>query len=373
MQPSSGPTAQPEPDEQAWVSPVTGGAFSVGRAVVAVCVLSLAALDTLGAPPALAGLYDSGVPGAAMMAALSVLAGLLGVGVATRPVALWLLIWAAWRALVVVEGGELGWAPHGFALTLPAALLALASAPDGRAGSVAPFGSWPARGRPDPDGGWRWTEPLTRVLPLFGALVAGILLVLGLLALRGSGASALRGDELPAMLALIAAAHPWARLGGVSLSAPAGAGAAADETNRAPGALLFYDGSCGLCHRTVRFVLAEDRDQRFRVAALGTPAFEAVVAEAERGSLPDSVVVWTPARGLQVRSDAVITLLAGLGGLWRVVGRAVSWIPRPVRDTAYDGVAAIRHRLFAKPMEACPLMPPDVAQRFVYELEPSHD
>jgi predicted DCC family thiol-disulfide oxidoreductase YuxK len=128
---------------------------------------------------------------------------------------------------------------------------------------------------------------------------------------------------------------------------------------------LYYDGSCGLCHRTVRFVLAEDRSgDAFRFAPIGGDRFQASIPEAERRALPDSLVLRTADGRLLTRSAGVLHLLARLGGLWRVAAIALRALPTAARDAAYDLVAAIRYRLFARPTESCPLVPASLRERF---------
>lgn len=130
--------------------------------------------------------------------------------------------------------------------------------------------------------------------------------------------------------------------------------------------LLFYDGGCGLCHRLVSFVIARDREgTRFRYAPLGGPTFLATLAAGQREGLPDSVVVRTADGRTLVRSDAAIHIGERLGGGWRVLARAVSVFPRWLLDPCYDAVARVRGRLFAKPGGACPLLPPELRQRFL--------
>ncbi|MHC4380516.1 MAG: thiol-disulfide oxidoreductase DCC family protein [Planctomycetota bacterium] len=53
-----------------------------------------------------------------------------------------------------------------------------------------------------------------------------------------------------------------------------------------------------------------------------------------------------------------------LGGYWRVVAAILWCVPRPIRDALYDGLARIRTRLFARPAEVCPLLPPRLRDRF---------
>jgi predicted DCC family thiol-disulfide oxidoreductase YuxK len=129
--------------------------------------------------------------------------------------------------------------------------------------------------------------------------------------------------------------------------------------------MVFYDGACGLCHRTVRFAIARDRDGgRFRFAALGSEAFRRLVPETLRRRLPDSIVVLTPDGALLSRSAAIIHILDRIGGSWRLQGRLLALVPRGILDLGYDGVARVRHRLFEKPPDACPVTPPELRARF---------
>jgi predicted DCC family thiol-disulfide oxidoreductase YuxK len=118
---------------------------------------------------------------------------------------------------------------------------------------------------------------------------------------------------------------------------------------------VLYDGTCGVCHRAVRFLISEDAaGVRFRFAPL----------EIDPLRPPDSMVVKTAGGALLTRSDAVAHLARRLGGFWRILGGAGSVVPRRVRDAVYDLIARNRYRLAARPKEACPLLPPDLRARF---------
>lgn len=131
-------------------------------------------------------------------------------------------------------------------------------------------------------------------------------------------------------------------------------------------ATLFYDGHCGLCHRTVRFVMAEDAaGERFRFAPLQGETCSAMIPQAQRKLLGDTLILFGPDRSVRTKSSAVIAVLAGLGGWWRVFAAVLKLVPRALRDVAYDGVAGVRERLFAQPEEACPLVPPELRKRFL--------
>lgn len=131
--------------------------------------------------------------------------------------------------------------------------------------------------------------------------------------------------------------------------------------------VVFYDGHCGLCHRSVKFAVRRDRDgSRFRYAPLQGDHIKTVLDERQRADLPDSIVVVTHDGRLLIKSDAWLHVMARLGGVWAGLAGVSRIVPRALRDAVYDGIAAVRYRLFKKPDEACPMMPPELRGRFLY-------
>lgn len=129
-------------------------------------------------------------------------------------------------------------------------------------------------------------------------------------------------------------------------------------------AVVFYDGGCGLCHRFVTFCLGEDRAGVLRFAPLHGDTF-ALLPHAVRSGLPDSIAVRLEDDHVLDRTRAVAAVLDGLGGGWRIAAIAIRCVPRPIADRVYDGIAAIRHRLFHRPSSACPMLPPALRTRFL--------
>jgi predicted DCC family thiol-disulfide oxidoreductase YuxK len=139
------------------------------------------------------------------------------------------------------------------------------------------------------------------------------------------------------------------------------AGALADS----PPERVYYDGSCGLCHGAVRFVLAEDRGgEAFRFAPLeGDTAAQRLGAEV-RAALPESLVIETANGALLVRSAAVLHIAENLGGAWRALAWLGRAVPARVRDALYDAVARNRRSLARAPSAACPIAPAEHRRRF---------
>jgi predicted DCC family thiol-disulfide oxidoreductase YuxK len=133
-------------------------------------------------------------------------------------------------------------------------------------------------------------------------------------------------------------------------------------------ATIFYDGGCGLCHRFVRFALAEDcEENRFRFAPLEGHAFAVLRKSSDRSEMLDgidSIVLSPPDGSLLVRAEAVLEIGKRMGGLWRVAATAADIFPIKVLDAGYDGIARIRRRIFATPPDACPILPDRLRERF---------
>ncbi len=144
-----------------------------------------------------------------------------------------------------------------------------------------------------------------------------------------------------------------------------GSGAAHAAQGRSDGGIIVFDGVCALCNGWVDFLLARDRRQRYRFAAMQTPAGRRLLAG--HGLDPDdpSSFLLLDGEGAHTDSDAIVRVLAGLGGAWRLagVGRA---LPRGVRDRLYRFAARHRYRLFGR-RATCRRPDPGQAHRFLVD------
>jgi predicted DCC family thiol-disulfide oxidoreductase YuxK len=131
-----------------------------------------------------------------------------------------------------------------------------------------------------------------------------------------------------------------------------------------PREVIFYDGTCGLCHAMVRFAARHDRAAWFAYAPLGGETFRATTQQS--AACPaNSVVVQTSAGELLARSAAVLHVLRRLGGGWRALAAVLAVIPRPLLDGGYRAVARVRRTLLAAPAGECPVVPPPLRSRFL--------
>ena len=137
-------------------------------------------------------------------------------------------------------------------------------------------------------------------------------------------------------------------------------------------ALILYDGLCGFCNGTVRWLIKRDRRDRFRFAPQQSALAERVLTDqgVDREEMLDANSVYlvlnlgSVRERLLVRSDATIEALRLLGGLWGFAGRLLKLIPRFIRDYVYRLIARNRLRLAGR-YEVCPLPNPAERMKFV--------
>jgi predicted DCC family thiol-disulfide oxidoreductase YuxK len=108
--------------------------------------------------------------------------------------------------------------------------------------------------------------------------------------------------------------------------------------------VILYDGACGLCAASIRFVWKRDRAGVFSFAAIQSEAGRGLLRE--RG-LPepklDSMYLLDGER-LFERSTAALLVLRELPR-YGLLGAAGLLVPRFLRDWVYDRVAGKRHRI----------------------------
>lgn len=137
--------------------------------------------------------------------------------------------------------------------------------------------------------------------------------------------------------------------------------------------LVVFDGRCGFCNHSVRWLLRRDVRDRLRFVASESEKVAGVLARhgvdvATDADGPGSIVVVRDLGGaaekVQVRSDAVVALLCALPRPWPWVGVVLKLVPRPVRDFGYGLVARWRYKIWGR-LESCPVPTAEERERFL--------
>lgn len=130
------------------------------------------------------------------------------------------------------------------------------------------------------------------------------------------------------------------------------------------GPLLLYDGTCGFCHASVRWLVGRDRDRRFTFAPIQGET--AARLRAERADIPESMnaIVLVDGDGrAYVRSRAFVRAARYLPRPWRWL-YGLRFVPAFVLDLGYRVVARLRYRLWGR-VDACQLPSPEERSRFL--------
>lgn len=127
--------------------------------------------------------------------------------------------------------------------------------------------------------------------------------------------------------------------------------------------VIVFDGVCTLCSRWVRFLLRFDRHGRYRFAAMqGTHGRRLMRAHGLDPDDPLSFLLVEHGHA-HTDTDAIVRVLAGLGGPWRLVALA-RLLPRSLRDRGYRWLARNRYRWFGR-HGSCYLPSPEQVHRFL--------
>ncbi len=131
-----------------------------------------------------------------------------------------------------------------------------------------------------------------------------------------------------------------------------------DNSSHAENPIVFYDGTCALCHRSVRWLFERDSAGLLLFAPIeGETARELAI---EPGPDPAGWSFLLELDGrVYHRSNAVLRAIALTGGV-RKLARILLIVPRPVRDGVYRWVARNRYDWFGR-SSGCPI--PDEEQQ----------
>ena len=130
-------------------------------------------------------------------------------------------------------------------------------------------------------------------------------------------------------------------------------GPASDFSVETAPPVLFFDGECGLCNHSVRWLIDHDQRRVLRFAPLRGKLAERKLSALPRDYHDWTVVLWDE-NGVHFESDAALRAVACLGGFWRLA-RLLLAVPRVIRNSLYRFVARNGIRWFGR-VDSCALL-----------------
>jgi len=126
--------------------------------------------------------------------------------------------------------------------------------------------------------------------------------------------------------------------------------------------VLFFDGYCHLCDRSVQFVLRFDRKKRIRFAALQSDYATRFFTKQSFHPVNDSLILWYKGKFFE-QSDAALRI-AGLMGFPVHLLVVLYVFPGSLRNVVYRWIAKNRFKWLGK-RDACRMPEPGERNRFL--------
>lgn len=127
------------------------------------------------------------------------------------------------------------------------------------------------------------------------------------------------------------------------------------------GGLVFFDGFCNLCSRSVQMIIKFDRHNRFQFASLQGKTASAYIPHNQRLAM-DSIVLYCAGK-LYTKSTAVLRIARGLQFPVNMLAAGLI-IPAIIRDKAYDFISARRYKWYGR-KTACYLPDAQLSHKFL--------
>lgn len=113
--------------------------------------------------------------------------------------------------------------------------------------------------------------------------------------------------------------------------------------------VLFFDGDCGFCSKSVRKVYALDREGKVEFAPLQGELAQELGFTKYADKAGGTMVILREEDGEKFfKGDAWIVLGETLGGAWSFLARIFALFPKTARDWIYDLVAEHRYLIAGK-------------------------
>lgn len=129
--------------------------------------------------------------------------------------------------------------------------------------------------------------------------------------------------------------------------------------------LIFYDGQCGLCDRTVQLLLDVDKDRIFKFAPLQGSTAKALLQDVPNEiKTADSLILIeqfeTDNKKIYILAKAALHICWLLGGWWMLLGW-ISFLPGFLYNWVYRIIAKNRTKIFS---QSC-ILPRPTSDRFL--------
>lgn len=123
--------------------------------------------------------------------------------------------------------------------------------------------------------------------------------------------------------------------------------------------IIFYDGLCGLCDKSVQFVLKHDTQNKFLFCALQDNYAKQILGN----NITFDTFILYHNNKIYTQSTAALITLKLLGGFWQLLYIFII-VPAFIRNAVYQYIAKNRYKWFGK-YDTCKIPTAETKKRFI--------
>lgn len=120
------------------------------------------------------------------------------------------------------------------------------------------------------------------------------------------------------------------------------------DTTQNSNPIIFFDGVCGLCNKSVDYIIRKDKKKIFRFASLQSAFASKTLAKHNISTTDLDSVILLHKNILSFKSRAAGRALTLLGGWKSILGKLILMLPSSLADSLYDWVARNRYQWFGQ-------------------------
>lgn len=128
--------------------------------------------------------------------------------------------------------------------------------------------------------------------------------------------------------------------------------------------LILFDGVCNLCNSSVQYIIKHDKSNKFMFAPLQGATGKNIVEHYNIDtSKIDSIILYTPEKGIVYKSTAALKVAGKLGFPSNILSIFLI-VPAFIRNWVYDFIAKNRYIWYGK-KDACMIPTPELRTKFL--------
>ena len=125
--------------------------------------------------------------------------------------------------------------------------------------------------------------------------------------------------------------------------------------------VVFFDGICNLCQRSIKYLIKYDKKQSLKFASLQGEYANKMLHPTDHKNLES--ILYFDSKELYTKSTAILKICNVLGG-WHKILLVGYLLPKFIRNMVYDVIAQNRYKWFGR-QEHCMVPTNDLKNRFI--------